>query len=420
MRTRQLLIGHRYHGTNLLNRVEGRQLASTLMEIREAGPDRGRRHNRAAVRIAIVRVVLGARSTRLIAPVSNLTSCFTLSSLPMDASLFDYDLPTNAIAQSAIEPRDAARLLVAGTLEDRMFTDLPGLLDPGDLVVVNNTRVRPARVRARKESGGAVEVLLTKRIDEVRWEALVRPARRISPGTKMVADPLRMTVMTQPDRGVVTVEIVADTDTDVDDILPSLGKIPLPPYFHGTLDDDDRYQTMFARAAGSAAAPTAALHFTPAVVEALQSRGARIAEVELDVGLDTFRPMVAGPITDHQMHRERYSISPATVMAVAAAKQGGGRIVAIGTTVVRTLETAADADGHLQAGSGSTDLFITPGYRPKIVDAMVTNFHAPGTTLIVMIAALIGPDWLDVYDHAIESGYRFLSFGDAMFIEVER
>ncbi len=335
----------------------------------------------------------------------------------MDTSLFQYDLPATAIAQVAIEPRDAARLLVADTLEDRLFTDLPSLLDPGDLVVVNNTRVRPARVRATKETGGAVEVLLTKRIDQIRWEALVRPARRIRSGTKMTADSLRMTVITEPDRGVVTIEIVADAD--VDDLLPGLGEVPLPPYFHGTLDDDDRYQTMFARAAGSAAAPTAALHFTPAVVAALQSRSIHIAEVELDVGLDTFRPMADGPISDHQMHRERYSVPLSTVTAVAAAKENGSRVVAIGTTVVRTLETAVGEDGRLQAGSGSTDLFITPGYQPKIVDAMVTNFHAPGTTLIVMIAALIGPGWRAVYDHALESGYRFLSFGDAMFIEVE-
>jgi S-adenosylmethionine:tRNA ribosyltransferase-isomerase len=335
----------------------------------------------------------------------------------MDTSLFDYELPAIAIAQAAIEPRDAARLLVADTLEDRLFTDLPSLLDPGDLVVVNNTRVRPARVRATKETGGAVEVLLTKRIDQIRWEALVRPARRIRSGTKMTAESLRMTVITEPDRGVVVVEIVAHAD--VDDLLPGIGEVPLPPYFHGSLDDDDRYQTMFARAAGSAAAPTAALHFTPSVVAALQSRDIHIAEVELDVGLDTFRPMADGPISDHQMHRERYSVPPSTVTAVVAAKEKGSRVVAIGTTVVRTLETAMGEDGRLQAGSGSTDLFITPGYRPKIVDAMVTNFHAPGTTLIVMIAALIGPGWRAVYDHALESGYRFLSFGDAMFIEVE-
>ena len=338
----------------------------------------------------------------------------------MDTSLFQYDLPTDAIAQSAIEPRDAARLLVANTLDDRRFIDLPSLLDPGDLVVVNNTRVRPARVFATKETGGAVELLLTKRIDEMRWEALVRPARRIRPGTTMTAGSLRMTVETEPDRGVVIVEIAVDGGSgDVDDILPELGEIPLPPYFHGTLDDDERYQTMFARATGSAAAPTAALHFTPAVVEALHERGVHMAEVELDVGLDTFRPMADGQISDHQMHRERYSVPSSTVTAITEAKESGSRVVAVGTTVVRTLETAVGADGLLEAGSGSTDLFITPGYRTRVVDAVLTNFHAPGTTLIVMIAALIGPRWRDVYDHALGSGYRFLSFGDAMFIEVD-
>ncbi|MEA2022894.1 MAG: tRNA preQ1(34) S-adenosylmethionine ribosyltransferase-isomerase QueA [Actinomycetota bacterium] len=336
----------------------------------------------------------------------------------MDTSLFDYDLPSSAIAQRAIEPRDAARLLVANSLENRLFTDLPSLLDPGDLVVVNNTRVRPARVHATKETGGAVEVLLTKRIDEIRWEALVRPARRIRPGTTMRADSLHMTVTTEPDRGVVIVEIIPDGHDDVDDILPELGEVPLPPYFHGTLDDEERYQTMFARAVGSAAAPTAALHFTPGIVDALQSRGVHIVEVELDVGLDTFRPMANGPVENHPMHRERYSVSSSTVNAIDEAKRNGSRIVAVGTTVVRTLETAADDKGRLASGSGSTDLFIAPGYRTKIVDAVVTNFHAPRTTLIVMIAALIGPRWRDVYAFALDSEYRFLSFGDAMFIEV--
>lgn len=343
----------------------------------------------------------------------------SISFPPVNTSRFDYDLPTEAIAQIAIEPRDAARLLVANTLDDQLFTDLPNLLDPGDLVVVNNTRVRPARVHVTKETGGAVEVLLTKRIGGNRWEALLRPARRIRPGTKMRAGSLQMTVMTDPERGVVTVEIVADGHDDVDDILSELGEIPLPPYFHGTLADDERYQTMFARATGSAAAPTAALHFTPGIVEALHARDVHIAEVELDVGLDTFRPMADGPISDHEMHRERYSVPASTMNAIADTKRNGSRIVAVGTTVVRTLETAVEEDGRLTAGSGSTDLFIAPGYRPKIVDAVVTNFHAPRTTLIVMIAALIGPRWRDVYAHALGSGYRFLSFGDAMFIEIE-
>jgi S-adenosylmethionine:tRNA ribosyltransferase-isomerase len=196
--------------------------------------------------------------------------------------------------------------------------------------------------------------------------------------------------------------------------------VPLPPYFHGALEDDERYQTMFATQIGSAAAPTAALHFTRDVVNRLADRGIEIAFVDLEVGLDTFRPMQDGSITDHEMHRERYTVPEASAAAVHAAKGRGSRVVAVGTTVVRTLESAAREDGELAAGPGETDLFITPGYRTKIVDAVVTNFHAPKTTLIVMIAALIGPAWRRVYDHALESGYRFLSFGDAMFIEVEK
>lgn len=336
----------------------------------------------------------------------------------MDTAAFDYDLPASSISQEAIEPRDAARLLVARTMEDRAFVDLPQLLEPGDLVVVNNTRVRPARVFATKETGGQVELLLTKRVSETEWESMVRPARRIRVGTKLNAGPLAMTVSTKPDRGVVTIHI--ESDESVDGVLKTLGEIPLPPYFHGALDDDERYQTMFATTIGSAAAPTAALHFTPRLVEAMRDRGVHFAEVDLEVGLDTFRPMDDGPIANHEMHRERYTVPTATAAAIAEAKQRGSRVVGIGTTVVRTLETAAADGGAVHAGTGSTELFISPGYRPQVVDAVVTNFHAPRTTLIVMIAALIGPAWREVYDHAIESGYRFLSFGDAMFIEVSQ
>jgi S-adenosylmethionine:tRNA ribosyltransferase-isomerase len=336
----------------------------------------------------------------------------------MDTALFDYDLPDTSIAQSAIEPRDAARLLMAGTLDDRVFRDLPGVLEPGDLVVVNNTRVRPARLHAVKETGGHVEVLLTKHIDGDRWEALVRPARRIRTGTRMAVGPLAMVVRTEPDRGVV--EISIESDGVVDDLLPGIGHVPLPPYFHGSLDDDERYQTMFAREVGSAAAPTAALHFTEAVVEGLADRGVHIAQVELEVGLDTFRPMKDGDIADHRMHRERYDVPEETADAVEAAHERGSRVVAVGTTVVRTLESAAVGENRVRPGVGTTELFITPGYRTRVVDAVVTNFHAPKTTLIVMIAALIGPRWRSVYAHAVESGYRFLSFGDAMFIEVKR
>ncbi|MEN8113347.1 MAG: tRNA preQ1(34) S-adenosylmethionine ribosyltransferase-isomerase QueA [Actinomycetota bacterium] len=336
----------------------------------------------------------------------------------MDVSDFDYELPEAAIAQAAIEPRDAARLLVAGTFEDLTFTDFPTLLDDGDVVVVNNTRVRPARVHATKETGGRVEVLLTKRIDVTLWEALLRPARRIREGTRLTSGPVTMTVVDAPDRGVVTLEVAAEQDLDA--LLPSLGEVPLPPYFHGTLDDDERYQTIFAAQPGSAAAPTAALHFTQRIVDAVEERGVAIAEVELEVGLDTFRPMADGAIEDHDMHRERYTVPAKTAATVNAAKLRGSRVVGVGTTVVRTLETATGEDGVVHAGSDSTALFIAPGYRPRVVDAVLTNFHAPRTTLIVMIAALVGPRWREVYAHALESGYRFLSFGDAMYIEVER
>ncbi len=334
------------------------------------------------------------------------------------ASDFNYDLPRTAIAQQAIEPRDAARLLVASTLDDLTFTDLPSLLDPGDVIVVNETRVRAARLRATKPTGGAVEVLLTKRRDETTWDALVRPARRIRVGQTMAAGPLSVTVLTDPERGVVVVEITGDGDTD--DLLPTIGEVPLPPYFHGRLDDDERYQTMFSKTMGSAAAPTAALHFTAKVVSALADRGVQIVRVDLEVGLDTFRTMDDGPIEGHRMHRERYRVPEATATTIANARHGGNRVVAIGTTVIRTLETAAREDGALHPGPGESDLFIKPGYAFRAFDAAVTNFHAPRTTLLVLIAAVLGERWRAVYDHALASEYRFLSFGDAMFVEVSR
>lgn len=331
------------------------------------------------------------------------------------AADFDYELPDAAIAQEAIEPRDSARLLVAATLADRSIGDLPELLQPGDLIVVNETRVRPARLTATKPTGGSVEVLLTKRRDGMTWEALVRPARRVHTGTTMTAGPLVLTVLTEPDHGVVTVAVTGDGDTD--DLLPGVGQIPLPPYFHGHLDDEERYQTMFAKTVGSSAAPTAALHFTPRLVAALADRGVEITAVDLEVGLDTFRPMQEGSIESHRMHFERYRVPESAVASIAAARARGNRVVAVGTTVVRTLETAADRDGAVRAGVGESGLFITPGYRFTVVDAVVTNFHAPRSTLLVLIAAMIGDRWRAVYEHALTHGYRFLSFGDAMFIE---
>ena len=329
----------------------------------------------------------------------------------MDATDFDYELPAEAIAQRAIEPRDGARLLVASTLDDLVFSDLPSLLDPGDLLVVNETRVRAARITATKSTGGVVEVLLTKRNDDDTWQALLRPAKRMHSGATMTAGPLRMTVLDQPDRGVATVSISGDGD--IDDLLPAVGEVPLPPYFRGTLDDDERYQTVFAKTIGSAAAPTAALHFTPRLLDAIAGRGIQIATVDLEVGLDTFRPMDDGPIERHHMHRERFRVPEETAAAIEMTRRHGNRVVAVGTTTVRALESTKAV-----AGSGESDLFITPGYEFSAVDAMITNFHAPRTTLLVMMAAVMGERWRTAYDHALASGYRFLSFGDAMFTEV--
>jgi S-adenosylmethionine:tRNA ribosyltransferase-isomerase len=337
----------------------------------------------------------------------------------MEAADFRYHLPDASIAQEAIEPRDSARLLVAAILEDRLFADLPDLLGGDDLLVVNRTRVRPARLMAKKtETGGTVELLLTKRLSAERWQALVRPARRIRPGTQLESGALRGIVVEGPERGVVVVDLTW-SGGDVEDLLPSIGRVPLPPYFRGSIADPDRYQTMFAKTIGSAAAPTAALHFTPALVDTIAAKGIDIAEIDLEVGLDTFRPMDDGPIDEYTMHRERYDVPAATAAAIDAARRRGGRVVAVGTTVVRTLETAA-AGGSLVAGAGESDLFIKPGSEFREVDALITNVHAPGTTLLVMIAAILGPQWRLVYEHALASGYRFLSFGDAMFIEVER
>ncbi len=333
----------------------------------------------------------------------------------MDTADFWYELPDEAIAQTAIEPRHAARLLVVPELDDRRFSDLPQLLAPGDLLVVNRTRVRAARLRGRKETGGAVEALLTKRLDVERWQALIRPARRIRVGTRLDFDRIDGVVLSEPQDGVVTLGLRARVG-DVDDHLPEIGELPLPPYFHGSLSDEDRYQTMFAKSVGSAAAPTAGLHFTPPVIEALRARGVEVTEVELDVGLDTFRPISAERIEDHVMHREAFRVPAAAADAIGATRSRGGAVVAVGTTVVRTLETAAEPDGVVGATEGTSGLFITPGYRFRVVDRLLTNFHAPGTTLIVLLAAFAGAGWRRAYEHALRQGYRFLSFGDAMLV----
>jgi S-adenosylmethionine:tRNA ribosyltransferase-isomerase len=330
---------------------------------------------------------------------------------------FDYHLPAGSIAQAAIEPRDDARVLIASDLSELRFRDIADLMQPNDLLVVNRTKVRSARLVGRRmPTGGRTEVLLTRRIDRERWQALVKPSKKVSVGTVVECAGLDVEILSVPFYGVATVSLTCDGD--VESAIEAVGTVPLPPYYHGGLDTSDRYQTMFARTMGSSAAPTAALHFTENVIDSLERRGVHIAEIDLEVGLDTFRPMTNGLVEDHVIHSERVVVDQATVTAVDQARTEGGRVIAVGTTVVRSLETAAVGDGRIRAVDADTDLFIVPGYEFEVVDAMITNFHAPRTTLIAMIAAALGERWRDVYDHAIASSYRFLSFGDAMYIEI--
>ena len=333
----------------------------------------------------------------------------------MKTSDFFYELPPDAIAQEAIEPRDAARLLDTRTMTDRRFADLPSLLDPGDVVVVNRTRVRPARLIGVKEGSGArVEALLLRPCGDGSWEALVRPARRIRRGTRLRFGRLLASVATDPIDGKVV--LTAD-EGDFEAAAAEIGKIPLPPYFRGTLADPERYQTVYAEHPGSAAAPTAGLHFTERLLGELAGGGVSVVGVDLEIGLDTFRPIAVEDIADHPMHAERIRVTPEAAAAIETARRDGGRVVAIGTTVVRTLEAAAGTSGEVVPIDLETRLFITPGYQFRAVDLIVTNFHVPGSTLVVLIASLLGPRWRGVYAEALSRGYRFLSFGDAMLVE---
>lgn len=333
----------------------------------------------------------------------------------MDTADVDYLLPPEAIAQTPIEPRDAARLLIDEGVgrppRHGRITDLPSLLGPGDVVVVNTTRVLPARLRLAKPSGGAVEVLLLEPLDplEHTWEALVRPSRKVAPGSALRAGDLTVVVGDDLGEGRRRVQVVLPSGTSLLSALERHGAMPLPPYITTALADPERYQTTYAEQPGSVAAPTAGLHLTAAVLDAARERGASIRPVELVVGLGTFRPIAAARVEDHHMHAERYRVPEATMAACAAAN----RVVAIGTTTVRALESAA-ASGELD---GRTELFIH-GDRPfAVVDALVTNFHQPRSSLLVLIDAFVGSRWRGLYAEALREGYRFLSFGDAMFLQ---
>ncbi len=328
---------------------------------------------------------------------------------------FDYDLPESAIATHGVEPRDSARLLVAlgGGIEHRRVRDVPEHLGQGDVVVVNDTRVLPARVRVRRETGGAGEVLLLHPTADGWWEALVRPSAKLAPGTVVASgvgdDVLRFEIGTDFGEGRRHVRPLVDPG-ELAASLDRHGEMPLPPYLGGTtLADPERYQTVYSRRAASAAAPTAGLHLTPEVLAAVEGAGARLVRVELVVGLGTFRPISTERVEDHLMHEEQYRIDPGAWDAITGAR----RVVAVGTTSVRAIESVA-ATGRLE---GSTDLFIRRPYPWQVTDVLMTNFHLPRSSLLVMIDAFVGPRWRDLYATALGEGYRFLSFGDAMLLE---
>jgi S-adenosylmethionine:tRNA ribosyltransferase-isomerase len=323
---------------------------------------------------------------------------------------YAYDLPEEAIAQTPAKVRSAARLLVAvdadGAVEHRRVSDLADFVRYGDVIVVNETKVLPARLRLQKESGGAAEVLLLERRDEDRWIALVRPGRRLAPGTILsgVGGPIAV-VEDHLDDGRRVVRILDAAAAEAE------GELPLPPYITKPLDDPDRYQTVYAASPGSAAAPTAGLHLTPEVLAGCENAGAEIHRIDLAVGLDTFRP-IAGDLDDHVMHSERYRVPEETW----AACQRAERVIAVGTTATRALEAAASS-GEL---SGRTTLFIRPGFDFRVVDVLLTNFHLPRSTLLVMLHAFAGERWRRLYEVALAEGYRFLSFGDAMLVAKQR
>lgn len=332
---------------------------------------------------------------------------------------FDYDLPQELIAQHPMEPRDHSRLLVVdkktGEIEHKHFYDLVNYLKPGDVLVFNDTRVIPARLHGTKDTGAHVEVFLLTRRDATDWEVLVRPGKKLQVGAKInFSDELSCEVIEHTDFGGRVVRF--KYDGIFEEILDRLGETPLPPYITAPLEDKERYQTVYNRERGSAAAPTAGLHFTKELLQKIKDIGCEEVFVTLHVGLGTFRPVSEAKIEDHKMHKEFYTVSQEAADAVNKAKAEGRRIIAVGTTAVRTLE-AAGADGQLHAGSSWTNIFIYPGYKFRLVDDLVTNFHLPQSTLLMLVSTLSTREiMLQTYKKAVEEKYRFFSFGDAMFV----
>ena len=333
---------------------------------------------------------------------------------------FDYELPESLIAQTPAEPRDSSRLLAldrrTGAMRHQFFSQIFEHIRPGDLLIANDTRVIPARLLGKRaDTGGGVEVFLLHRRSQDTWEVLVKPGKKMRPGQKVwFDDSLSCEVQDVTEFGGRVVRFLYEGLFET--VLDRLGETPLPPYIHQKLTDPDRYQTVYARERGSAAAPTAGLHFTPTLMDKVKKMGADFAFVTLNIGLGTFRPVRIENIAEHVMHREFYSVPPETVERIQETKRRGGRIIAVGTTAVRTLESAA-ATGQLVAGSGWSELFIYPGYEFRVIDALITNFHLPQSTLLMLVSAFAGREnVLAAYREAVREQYRFFSFGDAMFI----
>ena len=333
---------------------------------------------------------------------------------------FYYELPQERIAQTPKEPRDSSRLLVydrkTGEKQDKIFYEIADFLKAGDVLVLNNTRVLPARTYAKTAHGGVVEVLLLKRYDLKTWEVLMRPGKKGKIGAKMtISDEISLTVKEITETGERVVEF--EYDGVFEEILQKVGTMPLPPYIKEKLEDQSRYNTVYSKTDGSAAAPTAGLHFTPELLQKIKDKGVEIAEVLLHVGLGTFRPVSEEIITDHKMHSEYYEIKEEAAQTINRAKREGRRVIAVGTTSVRTLESVADENGLVRACSGNTEIFLYPPYQMKCVDGLVTNFHLPESTLIMLVACLTGrEEILNLYEYAVKEKYRFFSFGDACLI----
>jgi S-adenosylmethionine:tRNA ribosyltransferase-isomerase len=341
----------------------------------------------------------------------------------MNVSEFTYELPVELIAQEPIEERQLSRLMVldkkSGEIEHRVFKDIVQFLEPGDCLVLNDTRVIPARLLGEKEgSGGKIEFVLLKKMDGDIWEVILRPGKKAKPGSRFVFGDglLKAEVIDILEEGNRLVRL--EYDGVFEQILDKVGVMPLPPYITKQLEDRERYQTVYSKYKGSAAAPTAGLHFTKELLSELENKGVDITYVTLHVGLGTFRPVKADNILDHKMHSEYYNINAEACSKINKAKENGKRVIAVGTTSCRVLETAGEAAGQISPKSGWTDIFIYPGYKFKIIDALITNFHLPESTLIMLVSALAGKDKvMNAYNTAVGERYRFFSFGDAMLIK---